>query len=68
MLNTDNCAELATILRDAARDSGEFAEAYIKLDLHPTEGYLISTDKLLILCDKNGNEFTILIQATPRRA
>jgi len=37
----------------------------IKMDLHPTEGYMLSTARVLTVTDINGNMYRVTVEEMP---
>ena len=35
---------------------------HVKMDLHPTEGYLLSTKKTIEIIDKNGKKYRVTVE------
>ena len=58
------CDKIAHEIRTALRrtDSSIADVGVVRLDLHPTEGYLLSTRKSINVRDINGKEYLITVE------
>lgn len=59
------CDNIAHEIRTALRrtDDSIIADVgVVRLDLHPTEGYLLSTRKSISVRDSNGKEYLITVE------
>lgn len=60
------CDKIANVVRQALlkHDPDEIIGLIdpIKWDLHPTEGYMLSTRKVIDMCDMNGKKYRITVE------
>lgn len=60
------CDKIANVVRQALLkyDPDEIIGLIdpIKWDLHPTEGYMLSTRKVINMCDMNGKKYRITVE------
>jgi hypothetical protein len=62
------CDAIAFVLRNALRDDVKSPMSYVKnvggvqWDLHPEEGYMMSTAKTIMVEDKNGKTYKVTVE------
>jgi len=60
-------SRLRTLVSNEINDNQTMIESVSapKMDLHPTEGYLLSTKKVLTVHDVNGKAYVITVEEAP---
>jgi hypothetical protein len=57
------CDKIAHIAGTALREDETFMAGPTKSDLHPVEGYLVSTKKTIEVLDCNGQRYRVTVEA-----
>jgi len=56
------CDKIAFHIKLAMENSYDFKAGDIGWDLHPAEGYLLSTKKTIIITDRNEKQYIITVE------
>lgn len=67
MLKLAYCDYIADMIFNNAIPNNDYIESMNspRMDLHPTEGYFMSTKKVITMHDRNGKAYVITVEEAP---